>query len=229
MKHVIIALLVALAPLVGFADATVYNCPKHGPCTQDQIIKTGEGMNRATYCKKCFAEKKAQEKKRKEEEAEKERQRKLVSGNITELDILDGMTINARCLNTNTVVMRILPEINRVYGKTPNGIVVRSRYAGKDIKELTMDDFKDFLLKGGVFQISFLHKIKPYKKLVGGTLVERAPVRDSWGRSVGWMAKGPPVVVGGHYETIDTRTDTIKISLKLGVIVRFQEGFVSQL
>lgn len=225
MKYVIIALLLALAPLVGFADATVYNCPKHGPCTQDQIIKTGEGMNRATYCKRCFAEKKAQEKKRKEEEAEKERQRRLVSGKTNELGIVSGMVINARCINTNILATRILPAINSIYGKTANGYVQLSTYEGNNAQPLNIEDFKQILLKGGSFIIQLNHRIVPYQKKVGETYMAVKRHRDSLTRMGGGRGIAPVVAVGGHWETINTRIDRVTISLKQGVMVTFDPNF----
>lgn len=161
-------------------------------------------------------------------EADAEAERIRLRGNkITELDITNGIIINARCLSTNVVLSRILPAINKEYGKTKfGGIVKLDRYDGYDAQDLTLDDFKDFLSKGGIFQFEFTHKIKPYQKYIGGVTVIRGSPIIGGGRIVG---RTPTVSYGTpQYETITTRKDTIKLSLKNGMMVTFDPNFLSE-
>lgn len=224
-KIFFLELLLALTiPSIALAQESKLNCPKHGLQTYDNWTiqhKCGGQL----VCLKCKEQREKEELERKKQQAEIERKRRLVSGYTNELGIVSGMTINARCINTNILATRILPAVNVVYGKTQHGYVQLSSYKGNDIQSLTLEDLKEILIKGGSFTITLKHKIVPYQKKVGERLMYVKTRKDRLTRIGGGGGYNPVVSVGGHYETIDTREDKVTITLKQGVMVSFDPNF----
>ena len=234
------------------AAPIAYNCPKHGPCTENQVEKT----NGFVQCLRCQNEKKKAEETRPQ------------TGPLNEIDITADMVINSKSFGSfDAFSTRCLSAINDRYAKIGGKVMQKKVFHFKvlqhigfrqyivttsqkqfkanlladsyvddqtievigyhtqeiyeyttvmganrrlgvfqevETESLSQDDIKAYLVSGKEFIINLTHKTRPYEELQGAAYTRFG------------------AAYGGTRVTKTERTDLVTISLKRGVIVKFE-------